>query len=123
MREPGALAALVAALGALTACARGWASKHPALTHAHTIARSPKKTQAQHQHHAWLSVATVCTDDQARRLDIRVRMPKAPGAPDGGSNPFVHMLNSTLAATERTPTDIDFEALQRDGPATSLQKW
>jgi hypothetical protein len=28
-----------------------------------------------------------------------------------------------FAATERTPTDIDFEALQRDGPASSLQKW
>ena len=38
---------------------------------------------------------------QSRRLDIRVRMPKGQGGDQGG-NRFVHMLNSTLTATERT---------------------
>mmetsp|Transcript_14680 Transcript_14680/g.31958 ORF Transcript_14680/g.31958 Transcript_14680/m.31958 type:complete len:456 (-) Transcript_14680:582-1949(-) len=41
-----------------------------------------------------------CTDYQSRRLDIRMRVPKT-GAEPGG-NKFVHMLNSTLTATERT---------------------
>jgi len=40
-----------------------------------------------------------CTDYQARRLDIRVRTPKNQAEPQ---KPFVHMLNSTLTATERT---------------------
>jgi len=38
-----------------------------------------------------------CTDYQARRLDIRYGNVKS----DDGSTPFVHMLNSTLVATER----------------------
>ncbi|GAX82987.1 hypothetical protein CEUSTIGMA_g10414.t1 [Chlamydomonas eustigma] len=42
-----------------------------------------------------------CTDYQARRLDIRLRVPKGQGGEQGG-NRFVHMLNSTLTATERT---------------------
>ena len=57
-----------------------------------------------------------CTDYQARRLDIRMRIPKLPlrapaaGAVGGagvsggntGSSAHVHMLNSTLSATQRT---------------------
>ena len=38
---------------------------------------------------------------QSRRLDIRLRVPKGQGGEQGG-NRFVHMLNSTLTATERT---------------------
>ncbi len=37
---------------------------------------------------------------QSRRLDIRMRTPK--GAPGEANKQFVHMLNSTLTATERT---------------------
>lgn len=37
---------------------------------------------------------------QARRLDVRLRAPRAPGAPE--RKDFVHMLNCTLTATERT---------------------
>lgn len=37
---------------------------------------------------------------QSRRLDIRLRTPK--GAPGEANKQFVHMLNSTLTATERT---------------------
>jgi seryl-tRNA synthetase len=37
---------------------------------------------------------------QSRRLDIRLRTPKAPGQEE--KKAFVHMLNSTLTATERT---------------------
>lgn len=40
------------------------------------------------------------THSQARRLDIRLRTPKNQG-PDQ-QKLFVHMLNSTLSATERT---------------------
>jgi len=41
-----------------------------------------------------------CTDYQARRLGVRMRAPKAV---DGeAKKEFVHMLNSTLTATERT---------------------
>ncbi|PSC72955.1 Serine-tRNA ligase [Micractinium conductrix] len=41
-----------------------------------------------------------CTDYQARRLDIRLRTAKGP---EGESKKeFVHMLNGTLSATERT---------------------
>ena len=52
--------------------------------------------------HRELVSCSNCTDYQARRLDIRVRTPKAPGAETAAPNPFVHMLNSTLSATERT---------------------
>lgn len=38
-----------------------------------------------------------CTDYQARRLDIKYGTSKNPD----GSTPYVHMLNSTLCATER----------------------
>lgn len=41
-----------------------------------------------------------CTDYQARRLDIRLRTPKGPGGES--KKEFVHMLNGTLTATERT---------------------
>ncbi|KAK9828382.1 hypothetical protein WJX81_002118 [Elliptochloris bilobata] len=41
-----------------------------------------------------------CTDYQARRLEVRLRAPKAPGAPE--RKDYVHMLNCTLTATERT---------------------
>lgn len=41
-----------------------------------------------------------CLDYQSRRLDIRMRTPKAAGG--DASKQFVHMLNSTLSATERT---------------------
>lgn len=37
---------------------------------------------------------------QARRLDVRLRAPRTPGAPE--RKDFVHMLNCTLTATERT---------------------
>jgi seryl-tRNA synthetase len=38
---------------------------------------------------------------QSRRLDIRLRTPKNAGG-EQTAKPFVHMLNSTLTATERT---------------------
>jgi seryl-tRNA synthetase len=38
---------------------------------------------------------------QSRRLDIRLRTPKNAGG-EATAKPFVHMLNSTLTATERT---------------------
>ncbi|GFR40484.1 hypothetical protein Agub_g1051 [Astrephomene gubernaculifera] len=41
-----------------------------------------------------------CLDYQSRRLDIRLRTPK--GAAGEASKAYVHMLNSTLTATERT---------------------
>lgn len=41
-----------------------------------------------------------CTDYQARRLEIRLRSPKVPGAEP--KKEYVHMLNSTLSATQRT---------------------
>ena len=37
---------------------------------------------------------------QARRLEVRLRAPRAPGAPE--RKDYVHMLNCTLTATERT---------------------
>ena len=44
--------------------------------------------------------ASNCTDFQARRLDIRLR---SKAGPDGESKKeYVHMLNGTLTATERT---------------------
>lgn len=39
-------------------------------------------------------------DYQSRRLDIRMRTPKGPGGEEKKAH--VHMLNSTLTATERT---------------------
>lgn len=41
-----------------------------------------------------------CTDYQARRLDIRLRSAKGPGGES--KKEYVHMLNGTLSATERT---------------------
>ena len=41
-----------------------------------------------------------CTDYQARALEVRLRTPKAPGLE--ARKEYVHMLNCTLAATERT---------------------
>lgn len=41
-----------------------------------------------------------CLDYQARRLDIRLRTPKGPAGES--KKEFVHMLNATLTATERT---------------------
>ncbi|KAL6765757.1 seryl-tRNA synthetase [Haematococcus lacustris] len=43
-----------------------------------------------------------CLDYQSRRLDIRVRTPKNQGPAEASTKAFVHMLNSTLTATERT---------------------
>lgn len=40
-----------------------------------------------------------CTDYQSRRLEIRMRTPKAAGEP---VKSYVHLLNSTMSATERT---------------------
>ena len=37
---------------------------------------------------------------QSRRLDVRLRTPKAPGGET--RKEYVHMLNGTLTATERT---------------------
>ena len=44
--------------------------------------------------------ASNCTDYQARALEARLRTPKAPGLE--ATKAFVHMLNGTLTATERT---------------------
>lgn len=41
-----------------------------------------------------------CTDYQSRRLDVRLRTPKMAGVEP--KKEFVHMLNATLTATERT---------------------
>jgi seryl-tRNA synthetase len=41
-----------------------------------------------------------CTDYQSRRLEIRLRSPKVPGVE--AKKEYVHLLNSTLSATERT---------------------
>ena len=41
-----------------------------------------------------------CTDYQSRRLDIRLRSSKVPG--EEVKKEYVHLLNSTLSATERT---------------------
>eukprot|EP01024_Parvocaulis_polyphysoides_P013760 TRINITY_DN1541_c0_g1_i1.p1 TRINITY_DN1541_c0_g1~~TRINITY_DN1541_c0_g1_i1.p1 ORF type:complete len:470 (-),score=89.55 TRINITY_DN1541_c0_g1_i1:190-1599(-) len=41
-----------------------------------------------------------CTDYQARRLEVRVRTPKNAGGEQ--QKQYVHMLNSTLSATQRT---------------------
>lgn len=38
---------------------------------------------------------------QSRRLEVRLRTPKVPGS-DLNRKDFVHMLNCTLSATERT---------------------
>lgn len=40
-----------------------------------------------------------CTDYQSRNLEVRLRTPKAPGGEP--RKEYVHMLNSTLCATER----------------------
>ena len=44
--------------------------------------------------------ASNCTDYQARSLEVRLRTPKAPGLE--ATKAYVHMLNGTLTATERT---------------------
>ena len=41
-----------------------------------------------------------CTDYQSRNLEVRLRTPKAPGAEQ--RKDYVHMLNATMTATERT---------------------
>lgn len=46
-----------------------------------------------------------CTDYQSRRLETRMRFSQAPGGGGGSTDnkkEYVHMLNSTLTATERT---------------------
>ena len=43
--------------------------------------------------------ASNCTDYQARAVEARLRTPKVPG--EEARKEYVHMLNSTLAATER----------------------
>ena len=51
-------------------------------------------------------IMSVCWDSdwilapQSRRLDVRLRTPKAPGGET--RKEYVHMLNGTLTATERT---------------------
>lgn len=50
--------------------------------------------------HRELVSCSNCTDYQARRLDIRLRTPKNQGAENVKMH--VHLLNSTLTATERT---------------------
>lgn len=50
--------------------------------------------------HRELVSCSNCTDFQSRRLDIRMRTPKTPGEEERKAH--VHMLNSTLTATERT---------------------
>jgi len=41
-----------------------------------------------------------CTDFQSRNLEVRLRTPKAPGGEQ--KKDYVHLLNSTLTASERT---------------------
>lgn len=43
-----------------------------------------------------------CTDYQSRSLEIRLRTPKDKDNKDKGKKDYVHMLNGTLCATERT---------------------
>eukprot|EP00798_Chlamydomonas_sp_ICE-L_P002725 gene2725-12598_t len=50
--------------------------------------------------HRELVSCSNCTDFQSRRLDVRIRTAKAAGTDT--TKAFVHMLNSTLTATERT---------------------
>lgn len=50
--------------------------------------------------HRELVSCSNCTDYQSRRLDIRMRTPKGPDGEERKAH--VHMLNSTLTATERT---------------------
>ena len=45
-------------------------------------------------------VGVARTDEGARALEARLRTPKAPGLE--ATKAFVHMLNGTLTATERT---------------------
>lgn len=52
------------------------------------------------RHHPSTRHARTHTHTQARRLDIRLRTPKNQGPEQ--QKLFVHMLNSTLSATERT---------------------
>ena len=49
--------------------------------------------------HRELVSCSNCTDYQARRLGVRLRAPKQAGEE---RKAYVHMLNSTLTATERT---------------------
>ena len=50
--------------------------------------------------HRELVSCSNCTDYQARRLSVRLRAPKQVGME--APNSFVHLLNSTMTATERT---------------------
>ncbi|KAF4475438.1 Serine--tRNA ligase [Colletotrichum fructicola Nara gc5] len=43
-----------------------------------------------------------CTDYQTRELEVRYGVKKAKEAPGGGRKEYVHALNATLCATERT---------------------
>lgn len=43
-----------------------------------------------------------CTDYQTRELEIRFGTKKAKEAPGSGKKEYVHALNATLCATERT---------------------
>lgn len=52
--------------------------------------------------HRELVSCSNCTDYQARRLEVRLRVPKQAGVDQGKDKAFVHMLNSTMTATERT---------------------
>jgi len=54
-----------------------------------------------------------CTDYQARRLEIRLRTPKGPGVE--AKKDYVHLLNSTLSATERTMCCILENYQEADG--------
>ena len=50
--------------------------------------------------HRELVSCSNCTDYQARRLEVRLRAPKQAGVVAGKA--YVHLLNSTMTATERT---------------------
>jgi seryl-tRNA synthetase len=50
--------------------------------------------------HRELVSCSNCTDFQARRLEVRLRAPKQAGTDLGKGH--VHLLNSTMTATERT---------------------
>jgi len=50
--------------------------------------------------HRELVSCSNCLDYQSRRLDVRLRSTKTPGSE--AKKEYVHMLNSTLSATERT---------------------
>ena len=48
-----------------------------------------------------IAILRLSSDLQSRRLEVRLRTQKLPGT-DAARKEYVHMLNCTLSATERT---------------------